>query len=175
MNRMNGKQSDFALIRVESNRIVIGYGLKRVEGKEDLYEWAEVYLPKNQTQQLSLVIVKKAILDDINAQVKENITSGFAWTPSGESEAIPVWLSEENQMNFAQAVVPATFKIGEQEGGTPVYHTFQTQEEMKVFCDACTTWKQQCLSEGWERKDSIDWDEYKQIVGDEEHNSPGSK
>lgn len=73
-----------------------------------------------------------------------------------------MWLSEENQMNFSQAVVPATFKIGEQEDGTPIYHTFETAEDMKAFNDACIVWKQQCLAAGYQEKDGIDWSQYGQ-------------
>ena len=86
--------------------------------------------------------------------MKALIIGGFVWNGK------PVWLSEENQMNFAQAVVPATFKIGEDANGDPIYQDFDTKTELKNFVEACVAWKQQCLSAGWAEKDSIDWTPY---------------
>jgi hypothetical protein len=126
-----------------------------VDGK--LYEWHEIYLPKTQNANLSLDIVKTAILNDINKRVKTAIISGFVWSEN------PVWLSEENQLNFSQAVVPATLKIGEQADGTPIYETFDTKTDLKAFNEACTLWKQQCLSEGYSEKDAIDWTPYEAL------------
>lgn len=159
MNKVNGKQTSFAPIREEGSRITICYGLKQVSG--DLYEWFEVYLPKKQLSQLTFADVKAAILADINDKVKNSIISGFAW--NGQ----PVWLSEENQLNFSQAVVPATLKIGEQEDGTPIYHEFANTTDLKAFNDACTLWKQQCLTAGYDEKDGIDWQPYEDALNPE--------
>ena len=153
--KVNGLKTDFAPMRNEGTRITICYGLKKVDGK--IYEWHEIYLPKTQNANLSLDIVKTAILNDINARVKTAIISGFVWNEK------PVWLSEENQLNFSQAVVPATLKIGEQEDGTPIYETFDTKTDLKAFNEACTLWKQQCLSEGYSEKDAIDWTPYEAL------------
>ena len=153
--KVNGTLSDFAAVRTEGTQIVICYGLNQVEG--DLYEWHEIYLPKTQNANLSLDIVKTAILNDINNRVKTAIISGFVWNEK------PVWLSEENQLNFSQAVVPATLKIGEQEDGTPIYETFDTKTDLNAFNEACTLWKQQCLSEGYSEKDAIDWTPYEAL------------
>ena len=150
--KVNGLKTDFAPMRNEGTRITICYGLKKVDGK--LYEWHEIYLPKTQNANLSLDIVKTAILNDINNRVKTAIISGFVWNEK------PVWLSEENQLNFSQAVVPVTLKIGEEEDGTPIYHQFDTAEDLKSFSDACNAWKQQCLTAGYAEKDSIDWAPY---------------
>ena len=154
MNKVNGTQASFSPVREDGSRITICYGLKKLS--KDLYEWLEVYLPKKQTSQLSLQTVKDAIIGDINERVKTAIISGFVW------EGNPVWLSEENQLNFTQGVVPVTFKIGEQEDGTPIYHEFTTAEDLKAFNDACIAWKQQCLTDGYTEKDSIDWTPYQQ-------------
>ena len=153
--KVNGLKTDFAPVRNDGTQIVICYGLNQVEG--DLYEWHEIYLPKKQNATLSLDIVKTAILNDINSRVKTSIISGFVWNEK------PVWLSEENQLNFSQAVVPATLKIGEQADGTPIYETFDTKTDLKAFNEACTLWKQQCLSEGYNEKDAIDWTPYEAL------------
>lgn len=153
--KVNGLKTDFAPMRTDGTQIVICYGLKQVEG--ELYEWHEIYLPKTQNATLSLDIVKTAILNDINSRVKTAIISGFVWNEK------PVWLSEENQLNFSQAVVPATLKIGEQQDGTPIYETFDTKTTLKAFNDACSLWRQQCLSEGYSEKDAIDWTPYEAL------------
>ena len=114
-------------------------------------------LPKTQHNQLTFDVVKEAIISDINKRVKTAIISGFVWNEK------PVWLSEENQLNFSQAVVPATLKIGEQEDGTPIYETFDTKTTLKAFNDACSLWRQQCLSEGYSEKDGIDWTPYEAL------------
>ena len=154
--KVNGLKTDFAPMRNEGTRITICYGLKKVDSK--LYEWHEIYLPKTQNANISLDIVKTAILNDINSRVKTAIISGFVWNEK------PVWLSEENQLNFSQAVVPATLKIGEQADGTPIYETFETKTALKAFNEACTQWKQQCLAEGWNEKDNFDWTPYAEAL-----------
>ena len=116
--------------------------------------WYEVYFNKKEFQKPSLEQIKDAVISDINARVKDNIISGFLWNGK------PVWLSEENQMNFAQGVAPVTLKIGEESDRTPIYNNFETAKQLKDFSDACTLWKQQCLHDGWTEKDSIDWSAY---------------
>jgi hypothetical protein len=160
MNKVNGKKTSFAPIREDGSRIAICYGLKKLSGK--LYEWMEVYMPKKQTAQLTFDVVKQAILADINDKVKTAIISGFVWNDK------PVWFSEENQLNFSQSVVPVTLKIGEEEDGTPIYHQFDTVEDLKAFSDACNAWKQQCLTAGYAEKDSIDWAPYEDYFKTEE-------
>ena len=154
MNKVNGKKTSFAPIREDGSRITICYGQKKLSG--DLYEWMEVYLPKKQMPQLTFDVVKQAIMSDINDKVRTAIISGFVWNDK------PVWFSEENQLNFSQAVVPVTLKIGEEEDGTPIYHQFNTAEDLKDFSDACNAWKQQCLTNGYAEKDSMDWAPYQQ-------------
>lgn len=168
--KVNGTLSDFAAVRTEGTQIVISYGLKQVDG--DLYEWHEVSLNKTSTNALTLDIVKTAILGDINHRTDEKILSGLVWQDK------PVWLSTENQFNFKAAydlavqtqgaTLPVTFKLGEQEDGTPVYHTFETQQDIGDFCTACTQWTQQQRESGWQEKDGIDWASYEALFPTEE-------
>jgi len=172
MNKVNGKKASFAPIREDGSRITICYGLKKLSG--DLYEWYEVYLPKKQTSQLSLQTVKDSIIGDINARTDEKIVSGLVWTPQAGGDAIPVWLSTENQFNFKSAydlavqkdgaTLPVTFKMGEDAEGNPVYHTFKTMEDADDFYLQAVAFVNQTLAEGWQRKDSIDWEPYDQAI-----------
>lgn len=166
MNKMNGTKADFALIREERGRIVIGYGLKKITGSK-LYEWYEIYVPKAQINQLSLQDVKDAIIKDINDRTDARILNGYQFTPSGSEEPVTVWLSTENQHNFQEAqrlqVVPVKFKLNEDEQKQPIYHTFTTTEELDAFYLGGVQYVQQCLNEGWAEKDAIDWEPYEAL------------
>ena len=164
MNKMSGRQSDFAYVREDASRLVIGYGMKQVS--DELYEWYEIYIYKKKKSSLSLQDVKDAIIADINARTDEKILSGFVWNGK------PVWLSAESQTNFSAAEytastknglgLPVTFKLGEQDG-TPVYHEFTTVEELSGFYLQAQAYIKQCLGEGWQEKDSIDWAPYEAL------------
>ena len=167
MNKVNGKKTSFAPIREDGSRITICYGLKKLSG--DLYEWYD--LPKKQTSTLSLQTVKDAIIDDINARTDAKILSGLVWKDN------PVWLSTENQFNFKAAydlavhtqgaTLPVTFKLGEQEDGTPVYHTFSTIEDSTDFYTAAVNHIHNAVADGWLEKDGIDWSPYERALANE--------
>lgn len=153
---MYGPKECYAPIRENATQVIISYD-KVADGKKNAY-WHEVYFNKNRNAKPSLDQIKDAVLADINQRVKAKIIGGFVWT------GINVWLSTENQMNFVQAIAPVTLKIGENEEGEAVYQQFDTQEELKAFADACILWRQQCLQEGWQKKDSIDWSPYEKAL-----------
>ena len=111
--KTSGLLADFAPIRDEGTRITICYGLTKASG--ELYEWYEIYLPKKQNAQLTLQMVKDAIISDIDAQTDEKILDGYEFTPDGADTSIIVWLSKESQTNFSEAhrlqIVPVKFKL----------------------------------------------------------------
>ena len=154
-NRYCGTITDYHPISEDNSRVIVMYGLSHTNG--DMVEWYQIDFYKKKGYP-DFEQVKDAILADINERVKNKIIGGFVWNDK------PVWLSEENQMNFAQAVVPATFKIGEEEDGTPIYQEFTTNTDLKNFVEACVLWKQTCLSDGWQEKDAIDWEPYEQAL-----------
>lgn len=166
MNKINGKQSDFALMRTEGTQILIGYGLKKITGTK-LYEWYEVSIPKAQINQLSLQDVKDAIINDIDARTDAKILNGYQFTPDGAEESITVWLSKESQTNFSEAqrlqIIPVKFKLNETEDKQPIYHTFETIEELNRFYLGGVQYINQCLNEGWAEKDGIDWEPYEAL------------
>lgn len=163
---MNGKKSDFALMKSEGSRIVIGYGLKKITGT-NLYEWYEIYIAKKQVNQLSLQDVKDAIINDIDARTDAKILNGYQFTPDGAEESITVWLSKESQTNFSEAqrlqIIPVKFKLNETEDKQPIYHTFETVEELNRFYLGGVQYINQCLNEGWAEKDGIDWAPYEDL------------
>ena len=155
-NKYCGNVSDFQPVVEDASRVVIGYGLTVAEDGEKA-EWREIVFYKKQGKP-SFEQAKVAVLADINEQVKAKIIGGFVWNEK------PVWLSEENQLNFAQAVVPVTFKIGEQADGTPIYQNFSTKTELKAFNEAWQAYRQQCLVDGWAEKDGMDWTPYAEAL-----------
>ena len=166
MNKINGKQSDFALMRTEGTQIIIGYGLKKITGTK-LYEWYEVSIPKSQINQLSLQDVKDAIIKNIDDRTDAKILNSYPFTPDCAEEPIIVWLSDESQRNFSEAhrlqTVPVKFKLNEDENKQPIYHTFETYEELNRFYLGGVAYIQQCLNEGWVEKDGIDWAPYEAL------------
>lgn len=165
MSKVYGILRDYALIRRDRSRIIIGFNLEQVD--EEHYTWNEVYMYKKMTPVLDIEQVRTAVLADINSQTDEKILSGFMW------KNIPVWLSSENQFNFKAAYdlaiqtqgqsLPIKFKLGELDG-EPVYHTFENMTEFTDFYTKAIAYINQCLNEGWQLKDSIDWKEYEKLL-----------
>lgn len=99
----------------------------------------------------------------INASTDSAILDGFTW--NGKR----VWLSTENQMNFKAAydlavqtngaTLPVKFKLGENSEGAPVYHTFTALTAFTDFYTKAVAHVNSCLNEGWQEKDSVDYDQ----------------
>lgn len=168
MSKVYGIIADYSPIFNDGGRVIIRYDM--VVEKDNIHAtWYEVYINKKEKPNIIFDDVKIAILEDINSQTDENILSGFVWTPNG-GNPINVWLSTENQFNFKSAydlavqtngaTLPVTFKMGEDIEGNPIYHTFETMEDANDFYLKAVAYVNQCLNEGWARKDSIDWNDY---------------
>lgn len=107
--------------------------------------------------------IRAAVNGYYNSITDEAILSGFTY------EGVPVWLSSENQFNFKAAFdlavqtngasLPVKFKFGTE--AEPVYKTFTTVESLKDFYVAAIAYIQTCLEEGWEKKDSVDYNSYR--------------
>ena len=116
--------------------------------------------------------VKAFVLGVIDAETDVKIQSGLIWHCKATDDDIPVWLSKENQLNFKAAydlavqkqgaTLPVTFKMGEREDGTPVYHTFGTMEDAEDFYTTAVAYVQKCLVEGWRKKDGFDFTPYEE-------------
>lgn len=164
MNKVYGLLTEFAFLRNERSRFIVCYG-KEPTGDGVHATWYEVYFYKKPHPYVSAEDIKHTIIADINAQTDEKILTGFIW------EGKNVWLSSENQFNFKAAYdlaiqtqgqnLPLKFKLGENEDNEPVYHTFNTVEELNDFYLSAIAFIQRCLNEGWELKDSIDFSVYK--------------
>lgn len=122
--------------------------------KEELEDGSFSYQEEVVNHKPTLDEIKAIVLGWYNSKISKKIIGGMVWND------IPVWLSEENQLNFSTAQAPVTLKIGEQENGEPIYQEFATTEALAEFWQACVSWRQECLAEGWEEKDAIDWSVY---------------
>ena len=161
-NKYYGKKSAYSPLREDYSRIIASYGKEDVN--ENYATWYEVYFYKKQNPSPSVEQIKDAIIADINSQTDEKILTGFVWND------IPVWLSSENQFNFKAAYdlavqtqgasLPMKFKLGEDAEGTPIYYTFEDIAEFTDFYTKAVRYINQCLDEGWQKKDNIDWSEY---------------
>lgn len=112
--------------------------------------------------------IKAAVIAWHNAQIDRAILSGHRWRD------MPVWLSAENQQNYKATfdlamqfagqggTLPVTFKFGTEIA--PVYHKFEALQELQEFYLSTVQYVKEVLSEGWARKDNIDWTVYQQAL-----------
>lgn len=163
MAKICGNGADFALVKQERSRTIVGYELKPIQGSE-LSEWHEVYFPRKVVDLPSIEQVREAVLADIDRQTDARILNGYEFTPDGAQEPIVVWLSKENQTNFSEAhrleIAPVKFKLNETADQQPIYHTFETFAELDRFYKGGVVYINQCLNAGWARKDALDWEAY---------------
>ncbi len=98
--------------------------------------------------------IRSVVISWYNEQTDEAILSGFCY------KGMPVWLSQENQFNYKSAFdlavqtegknLPVTFKFG--DDAKPVYHTFETLEELTDFYMKAMVHVQTVLSDGWKKR-----------------------
>lgn len=122
----------------------------------------------------SMSEVKDFVYGVVNAKTTASIISGFTYTVKHGAQAgteVNVWLSSANQQDFhamhqnADGLdFPVRYKIGELEGGTPVYEEFADAEEMHDVCKLTASHILSCQQEGWAEKDSIDFTPYEEAL-----------
>lgn len=128
------------------------------ESETDYAKWCSCVM-----KTYNLQAIKDTILGWYNENIDKKILEGFVWNE------MSVWLSTENQFNYKAAYdlavqtggmnLPIKFKFGTTD--EPVYHTFETLEELSDFYVKAMTYINTCLEEGWIEKDSINWEDYK--------------
>ena len=99
----------------------------------------------------------------INNEVTYLIKNHFYWN------GYNINLSSENQMNYKNAFdlavategdsLPITFKF--KKNGKNEYYTFDTVSELKDFYIKVNKYINECLQDGWGRKDAINPEDYK--------------
>ncbi|WP_313268729.1 hypothetical protein [Sphingobacterium sp.] len=105
--------------------------------------------------------IKEYVIAHYNKMCNDVIQSGLKFNDE------TVWLSLENQQNYKMIydyailnddIFPIRIKLGEVL--SPVYHEFQTVEEIKGFYNSIIKHINDTLCEYWVIKDSIDWSNY---------------
>lgn len=154
---MGSQERHDELYKLSANNYVlfVGYGEENGQG----YVWRKDYDHKPGEQEL-----RADINGLINTLTDYKILTGFVWNGK------PVYLSQENQMNFKAAhdlavqtegaILPVKFKLGEDEDGKPVYHTFTKVESMQDFILKTFAYINKCTNDGWVEKDGIDYSKF---------------
>lgn len=122
-----------------------------------------VYEEREFNYRPSLEQLQEVIKAWFNKEIDNKIIGGFEW------KGMPIWLSNENQFNYKTAYdlaiqtngasLPIKFKFGTDE--SPVYYIFENLEDFSDFYMNAVAHVNTVLNEGWEKKDSIDWEVYK--------------
>lgn len=133
--------------------LIYGYGEEDGQG----FDYRHVFDHKPTKEEL-----REVIENHINSLTDQKILTGFVWNGK------PVWLSIENEFNFKAAfdlavqkngaTLPVKLKLGNDENGDPVYHTFKTLNSFDDFYTSATVYVNQTLNEGWTEKDNVDYD-----------------
>lgn len=145
------------LIKLSANNYLLIFGFGRdSEESESGYTLRKYYDHKPSKSEL-----KSDIDALINKQTELLILDGFVW--NGKR----VYLSDENQHNFKAAydlakdsggaTLPTKFKLGEDEEGEPIYHTFTKIEPFADFIYKAFGYINTTLNEGWVEKDGVDY------------------
>ena len=102
------------------------------------------------------------IYEIINNEIARKIEYGFVWN------GYAVHLDKENQINYksafdlalvAEESLPVTFRF--YKNGKPVLYEFDNVNELKDFVIKMNNHINNCLMEGWTKKDSINESDYK--------------
>lgn len=129
--------------------LIFGYGEENGQG----YDFRHTFEHRPTKEDVLAVIVSH-----VNEQTDMKILTGYEW--NGKK----VWLSSENQFNFKAAydvavqtegaTLPIKFKLGEDENGLPVYHTFKSMNAFSDFYTNALAFIIGALNEGWAEKDA---------------------
>lgn len=152
------RQDSLVKVGRHSYELIYGFG-KDSEDAETGYNYRQRFDHKPTEAEIKAVITAH-----INERTNATILTGLCWNGK------PVWLSSENQMNFksvydiavqtAGANLPKKFKLGEDETGEPVYHTFTKLEPFADFIGKVSDHIAAALLAGWNEKDSVDYSKF---------------
>lgn len=159
MIRTTGKIEEYTPVKVvneEDNLYLIRFD--KQDNEDGTATWMEEMIRTKPTE----LLAKNIISDYYNEQVDNAIIGGMTW------KEMPIWLSMENQMNYKAAYdlavqtngsnLPLVFKFGDEFN--PVYHTFETLDDLRDFYTSAFAHVMQCYKDGWAKKDSIDYSVY---------------
>lgn len=166
MEVKNKKTQYQPIKKVNDSNVIIMWDYKPVNKINAKGETVETPLAVWQEHQFnhipSLNEVKNIILTYYNQLIDQHILSGLTWNN------MQIWLSTENQFNYkvaydlavqtSGATLPLIFKFGDDEN--VIYYEFKTLDELYDFYITSINHVQFTLTEGWKKKDSINWSLY---------------
>lgn len=114
----------------------------------------------------TVALIKYLVTSYYNSETDRKIYEGFKW------DGKTVYLTNENQFNYKAlydiafqmngANLPVKLKLGSDD--TPCYVVFNTLEEFQQFYFSCVTWINNCVNEGWEKKDNMDYAPFEEAL-----------
>lgn len=141
------------LMQVGRNRWDLFYGFGKDEDNDMGWNWRTTF-----DHHPTLEEVKDTIITQINSNAQKAILEDYEW--NGHK----VWLSDENQRNYALAYGLAKdgdlktmpkVKFGSDDD--PFLYTFKDVEELTSFAIGMQKHIQTCLESAWKEKEEIDW------------------
>ena len=168
MNKVFGKKECFVPVREDESRVIVSYDYQEEADGENA-TWFEVYFYKKSDGKPGIERVKAAIIKDIDERTDYKSEHGYKWQEK------PVKLNWENRQNFkavhdAAAMYPQSvtfpklFKLSDGDDGQAVYYTFTSMQELAQFYLGGLGWIEQCVEEGFAKKDSFDFTPYEQAL-----------
>lgn len=149
---------DFKAVMTQTEKIENGK-IYTVDVPTDRASWK--YFIVNHKPSVSEI--KDAIFDYIDNETSKRIVNTFVWN------GYNVYLSTINQSNYKTAYdlaiqtngnsLPVRFKFA--KNGETAYYTFENIDEFTDFYTCMVKHINSCLSNGWDKKDSIMFDDYK--------------
>jgi hypothetical protein len=146
-----------------ADKWIVRWGEYTEEGNEGMSD--TIYYYEVLDHKPTLPEIKEIVNSWYNEQIDQKLISGFTW------KNMEVWLSTENQLNYIQAYDTAvqsngdklpTFKFGTTDN--PIYYTFETLEELKDFYGQVKEYISTTISNGWNTKSSINWNDYEKLL-----------
>lgn len=161
------RKSQYTPLKIVNNKYtVIMWDLKPITNTNAKGEIVETPLAVWQEYEFDHIAplseIKSIITHYYNEKIDAKIVSGLVW------KGMSIWLSSENQFNYKVAYdlavqtngasLPMIFKFGSNEDS--VYYEFKTIEDLTDFYMSSINHIQSTLQEGWNIKDSINWQLY---------------
>jgi hypothetical protein len=166
MTIKNRKKEYQPIKKISNGNVIVMWDYQPILSKNSKGEEVETPLAtwqeKRFTYTPTLDEIKTIILDYYNSEINNKILSEFYW------KGMSVWLSNENQLNYKTIYdiaiqtkgenLPVVFKFGNSDN--PQYYAFKTLDELSEFYLGSVAHIQRTLREGWQKKDSINWEVY---------------
>lgn len=156
MNFVTDNIDKYTPIKKVNGKYIVSWGLTK--NNNDTYTWKYYITNRKPTPET----IKEEINTYINENVKKSIINDFTWN------GMKVYLSLENQIDYKLLFditllqdgtnLPEVIKL--KQGKETVHYSIESVEEFKDFMLSMNRHIRECLKQGRELKESIDYSEY---------------